>query len=122
MDAIERTTLAAICEAAGLLPLLELRKDVLRRMGMDGSRTRGFSRLLAQALQRLERRGYISQRTGARSAPRARHASVIGRQVKHHKVGCCTVTEDERKSMEQVKTYACVYYEATEAGVKALRT
>lgn len=117
----ERAALEAVAESNGLLPLPELRKEVLRRLGLDGSRTRGFNRLLAQALQSLDRQGFVEVYTGARSAPRNRHASVVGRAVKHHKAACCTVSEEERQSMKHVKHYRVAMFEATPNGRNALR-
>lgn len=102
--------------------MVELRKLVLRRMGLDGSRTRGFNRILEQTLQRFMRLNYVTSVSGARPSPRPKHASVVGRQVKPAKVGCCTVSPAEEEAMSRVKSHMCVYFEATAEGKKALTT
>lgn len=106
MTPTERVTLEAIVEANGLLPAPALRKDVLRRMGFDGSRTKGLTRVIEQALQRLTKNHFIAPVTGARPVPRK------GLGKRQHPTPAVRAPK---------KVYNCVYYEATNAGRNALR-
>lgn len=105
MTPAEQVTLEAIVQANGLLPVAALRKDILRRMGLDGSRTMGLTRIIEQALQRLTKNQFITPVTGARPVPR----KGIGKR--QHPAPAVRAPK---------KVYNCVYYEATDAGRNAL--
>lgn len=121
LNAHERAVLEILREANGRVAPDALVAGYKQKFGIRDGRTRGVIAMIESCLLSLQKKDYLRiDQGGTRATPTHRHHSVVGRQVKVHKIGCCVPSEAEKEAMKGVTQYRCAFFYITGAGLKAL--
>lgn len=122
MEDCKDVILEILNDSKGFVAVQDLYGRFSRKLGLEGSRTRGLIILVERALRGLVRDELVDVSTHARPVPTHVHNSTIGRDVKPNKLECCVPSENEKQKLRTVTECKAIFIRISEKGVKMLKT